>query len=279
MADIGSDLSVPSLKDLPKARIAVVGDAMTDIWVHGRVERISPEAPIPVFVKESERELPGGAANVAANIEALGAAAYLVGKLGNEWPVKTRYVVNRQQMFRVDDEDCTPITPEREREILHLVTNFEPDVIVISDYAKGVCTPTLCQALIETRAPVVVDPKDKDWTKYQGCAVITPNEQEFQAWGGRNSLLKFPNLIVTQGHRGMWLSSYGGRDMTLPAMTHEVADVTGAGDTVVATLACCLAIDMDLEQAARTANAAAGVVVQKSGTAICSLEELLCALA
>lgn len=261
--------------DFSAARIVVIGDLMLDRWIYGHVERISPEAPVPVFKVERTVESPGGASNVKANIEALGASVLL---MGCRLSIKTRYV-DRQHLFRADEENCEPISESRANGILERMNVIEkPDVLVLSDYAKGTLTPYLCREVIGWArghgVKTIVDPKSADWTKYQGADVITPNEHEFHAWGGPNSLLKFPNILVTYGARGMWLSSYGAKDVTIPAHPVTPKDVTGCGDSVVAALACCLAIGMPLEEAARVANAAGACAVSHQGTHAVSLAEL-----
>jgi len=258
------------MMDFSKVRVAVVGDGITDLWHYGRWSKISGEGT-PVFAIEKIERSAGGAANVMRNIEALGAKAALYTRRDG-WPVKMRF---KGVSFRADHEAVEWIDAEQARTILESVKAFKPDIIVISDYAKGICTPWLCQALIATGIPVIVDPKDKDWTKYQGCKVITPNEKEYFAASGG---LIFAAMLVTRGALGARLKRRDQIDFDIPATAHEVADVTGAGDTVVATLACCLAVGMEVEQAARIANAAAGVVVQKVGTAVCTLAELEAAL-
>ncbi len=271
---------MPTIRDLARARVVVVGDAMVDVWVHGRVDRISPEAPVPVFVEERRETRAGGAGNVVENLRALGCTVgypYTV-----KGATKTRYVVNHQQIFRSDLEDCLAIDDETQQRSFERATQEPCDVMILSDYAKGALPASLCQRLIawatQRGVKVVVDPKGADWTKYKGADVITPNEAEFQAYGGRNSLLGFNTILVTQGARGMWLSSYGAKDVSIPAANKGPVDVCGAGDTVIAVLAAAIAVGFDLEQAARLANAAAGVTVGKFGTATCSLDELEAAM-
>lgn len=261
--------------DFSKARVTVVGDTMIDRWVFGRIERISPEAPVPVFVHERTEDRPGGAANVAENLRALGASVHLV----DPFPgcvVKMRFVAG-QQVFRADWDTGSPIGGADADAVAHAAMSVPCDVLVISDYAKGTCTPDLCQRLIAWArwkgVTVVVDPKGRDWRKYDHCDVITPNEREFaQADDGR--LLPASAVLVTRGANGMELQRPRHPTLTIPALPVHAVDVTGAGDTVAATLAASLAIGIGLEEAARLANAAASVVVQKLGTATCSIDEL-----
>jgi D-beta-D-heptose 7-phosphate kinase/D-beta-D-heptose 1-phosphate adenosyltransferase len=265
---------MPSISDLSKARIVVVGDAMVDVWVHGRVDRISPEAPVPVFVEEWREERAGGAGNVIANLMALGC---LPGDFDTKnAPRKTRYVVNNQQIFRSDLEDCTPISQAEEDYIVRsIASEIDVDVLIISDYAKGVCTPSLCQRLIkwakEQRVTVVVDPKGDDWSKYEGAYVITPNEREWQATPNEPDTAI---VVITQGAAGMRILPPSNEEIHIAATNTGPVDVTGAGDTVVAVLSAAIAVGFDLESAARLANAAAGIVVGRFGTATCTIEEL-----
>lgn len=263
--------------DFSQARIVVVGDAMTDIWHFGHWSKITGEG-IPEFLIERTEEMPGGAANVHTNCKSLGAESHLFAKPHAQWPVKTRYS-RPGPIERIAREDCSPIDETLVRAIMGSLEALPlPHVLVISDYAKGVCTPELCREAIGWArghgVKVIVDPKSADWTKYQGADVITPNEHEFQTWGGPNSLLKFPNILVTYGARGMWLSSYGAKDVSIPAHTVTPKDVTGCGDSVVAALACCLAIGMPLEEAARVANAAGACAVSHQGTHAVTRAEL-----
>lgn len=261
--------------DFSKARIAIVGDAMVDVWHWGHWHKITGEG-IPAFLIERTEEKPGGAANVAANIEALGASATLFAKPEAQWPRKVRYSA-QGTVFRADTEDCAPITEARQRAIMAQLKANKPDVIILSDYLKGVCAASLCQAVIGLGVPVVVDPKGRNWLKYEGAAVITPNEQEWDNFIP-GTFASDTAAIVTCGAKGMMLVRDGVALIEIPATAREIYDVTGAGDTVVATLAACMAVGMTLIEAARIANAAAGVVVGKRGTATCSLEELEAAL-
>ncbi len=266
---------MPTIRDLSKARIVVVGDAMLDVWVHGKVERISPEAPVPVFVEEWREERAGGAANVVENLKALGCTVKLLGGDTKSAPHKTRYIVNHQQIFRCDFEDCSLIG---EHQVDRIMANLgEPDVLIISDYAKGVCTPSLCQRLIqwakERGVKVVADPKSDDWSKYDGAFILTPNLAEW-VQGGRGKRRVSDHLLTTRGADGMLLTILDHTGINIPATNTGPVDVTGAGDTVVAVLSAALAVGFDLEQAARLANAAAGIVVGRFGTATCSLDEL-----
>jgi len=263
-----------NVRDLAKARVVVVGDAMIDRWVWGHYSKIGPEG-VPVFLQEKCEDRPGGADNVRANLNALGCDVRLFSKPFEQMPIKTRFAATGA-VFRSDKEDCSPIDESLERAIMGRMEAFrDPQVLVISDYAKGVCTPSLCQQLIAWAKAkgikVVVDPKGDDWSKYDGAYIVTPNAAE---WEELTACPKsIDHVLETRGAEGMTLHSFDGQ-IHIPATAREVYDVTGAGDTVVAVLAASLAVGFDLETAARMANAAAGVVVGKRGTATCSLEEL-----
>lgn len=273
---------IPLLDRIKDARVCTVGDVMTDRWVHGRVERISPEAPVPVFVQEGFDDLPGGAANVARNLTALGITGYrnmLGGHRSWGAPMKERFIVGRQQIFRRDIEKVEPLTQAEEDEVYAFATHNSIGCLILSDYGKGVLTPSLCRRLIEwageSNIPVVVDPKGADWSKYEGATVITPNDAEFMA-AHRDVGYPVPGsaILRTMGRSGMMLLQEGADAIQVEGRERLVYDVTGAGDTVVAVVAACLAVRIDLESAARIANAAAGVVVSKPGTAVCTLAEL-----
>lgn len=268
------------LEDLTTARVVVVGDVLVDRWVYGRVERISPEAPVPVFIQERVEECPGGAGNVHANLLALGCTARLVDYFPGK-PVKTRYVVGSHHLLRVDAGDTrSPIDMTDENEILRwaqkYVVDIDANVLVLSDYAKGTLTFGVCHRLIKwakaNSMKVVVDPKDNDWTKYAGADVATPNELEFRDI--HRGLSAIDDVIMTCGARGMTLFNRDRNYLHLAARNVDPRDVTGCGDTVVAFLAAALSVGFNLPRAAEIANAAAGVVVGKSGTATCSLTEL-----
>ncbi len=313
---------------LAGARVLVVGDAMLDRFVHGQVRRISPEAPIPVFTIEGETSLPGGAANVALNVAALGARAvfvavvgadaegaalvellghdgriapHLVIAAGRTTTVKTRYVAGpqHQQVLRADREVVAAIDPATEERVGAFAEAAlgEVDVVVLSDYAKGLLTPALARRIIAAAAragrPVLVDPKGSDAERYAGAAVLTPNRAELAAIAGHaledddavaaaaRAVLERAGLaavLVTRGAEGVSLVPRNGDVLHIPARAREVFDVAGAGDTVIATLAAALGAGLELPAAARLANAAAGVVVGKAGTAVVRPDELVAAL-
>lgn len=273
-----------NLAKLSEARVLVVGDQIIDRWIYGRVDRVSPEAPVPVVKVERQEEMPGGASNVAANLRALGCEVVLLGMRADP-PVKVRIIANGQQIARYDIENTTPITEQREEQIFHAVHRWTfdhddgwmPGALVLSDYGKGVVTPNLCRGLIEwaqrNKIPVVVDPKGRDWSKYAGATVITPNEAEYAQVIFRHRISA--RILLTRGADGMTLMKLCEESaIDIPAHATGIVDAVGAGDTVVAALAAALAAGFDLPTAARISNAAAGVVVQKRGTATCTFGEL-----
>ena len=311
---------------IPAAPILVVGDIMCDHYVWGDVERISPEAPVQVLRWEREADKPGGAANAALNLAALGCRVRLVGFVGNDDParwllrtlkragidtkgivqsgerpttLKTRVMARGQHMLRIDRETRAPLDPRNERLVVSAVRKAKRGVagIVCSDYDKGVLTNRVFRAVVEgPRHPfVTVDPKCRDFRKYRGADLLTPNEKELAdatpalgaATGERDvtrraeSLMRqlgFKALLVTRGSSGMDLFESTGRRIRcthIPALQrHEVFDVTGAGDTVAAVLTMAAAAGIPLAEAARVANAAAGIVVGMVGTAVADSDTL-----
>jgi D-beta-D-heptose 7-phosphate kinase/D-beta-D-heptose 1-phosphate adenosyltransferase len=308
------------------ARVLVLGDVMLDRFVYGTVERISPEAPIPVINVERSTDMPGGAANVARNIAAMGARAVLVGVVGDDaWStelraqlstsptiepqlvtdgarpttVKTRYVADGQQVMRADRENRTPVSGLVEGRLLEQVAAGinAADVIVLSDYAKGALSDAVVRAAIEhaQRAGkiVIVDPKSRDFTRYRGATVLTPNRLELQQASGRSAasdhdiaeaarqfvdegVCEF--MVVTRGKDGMSVIGKDEGVVHLPTAARQVFDVSGAGDTVIAAMALALAAGGGIVDAAALANVAAGIVVGKRGTASVTTGEIIAAL-
>jgi D-beta-D-heptose 7-phosphate kinase/D-beta-D-heptose 1-phosphate adenosyltransferase len=305
-----------------RRRVLVVGDVMLDRFLVGSVTRISPEAPVPVVRYESEYARLGGAANVAHNLSALGAAVTLVGLVGSDAAAaqlreqlaasglaadglvddrsrrtveKVRIVTGRnQQVARIDYEDDRDASGEAETTLVDRVRALarDADVLLVSDYLKGAITRTLMQALLDVRqpgAPVVVDPKIPHLDRYRGATLITPNTHEAEVATHRvirsdadaqdaahdfRARAGCASVLITRGEHGLWLSS-DAIEGAVPAAAREVADVTGAGDTVVATLSLALAAGASLAEAAVLANHAAGVVVGKFGPATLTPHELL----
>ena len=313
------------LEALSRARVLCVGDVMLDRYVYGDVERISPEAPIPVIRIRNEAAMLGAAGNVARNLVALGAsvrfiavigddaagaeiaallkaeegvAPELVVAMGRRTTIKTRFVAAHQQILRADAEsdgalgDCAGALIRRVRGALD-----DCDVVVLSDYGKGVLGPdTVAEIIAAARAgdrAVIVDPKGADYARYRGASLVTPNRRELGEAAGMpvdgdeaitaaaRALIEscgIDGVLVTRSHDGMTLVTRDGAGLHIPAEAREVFDVSGAGDTVVAALAAALAGGVALAEAARLANVAAGVVVAKTGTAVASAGELFTAL-
>jgi D-beta-D-heptose 7-phosphate kinase / D-beta-D-heptose 1-phosphate adenosyltransferase len=303
---------VEILERLPGVHVWVIGDVMLDEYVSGAVDRISPEAPVPIVrVRETEFRL-GGAANVARQAAALGARVSLAGAVGRDASgerllelcassgIDTRALVkvpdrsttrklrvlgHSQQLLRLDWEDASPCAPEAiERAIRQLATGAPPGVIILSDYAKGVLTPETIAAALALRgsAPVVVDPKHRDFKRYRGATAVTPNLRELEIAAGealdaddpgaiesaarriaRSAALD--SLVVTLGSRGMLVVPAEGAATWVPAEKRDVYDVTGAGDTAIAVLAVALAAGAPLSAAAQIANSAAGIAVGQVG--------------
>ncbi len=308
------------LLEISAARVLVVGDVILDRYWYGAARRISPEAPVPVVQVARAEERVGGAANVAANVAALGAQTRLVGVVGadvdgellaelcaglgitadlvraDDWPtiVKLRVVSQRQQLVRLDFE--APAPADLGTRIVAAVEIALPDVdvVVVSDYAKGVVqdAPGIIAAARRAGKPVIVDPKGTDFSRYRGATLLTPNLHEFEAVVGPcvsevhlveqalALMVEFDleSLLVTRGEAGMSLIQRGRGAIHLRAHSRDVFDVTGAGDTVCAVTAAALAAGCDLHAAVTLANAAAGVVVGKFGAATVTPEELDAAL-
>ncbi len=322
---IARDRAIALARAMAGARLLVVGDAMLDKFIAGRVTRISPEAPVPVVTFGHESYRIGGAANVANNAAALGGHATLIAVTGQDdaaatlahacreagvspafvgdpvrpTTTKVRIVTERnQQVARVDYENDTDVAGDVERRIIAAVQQHAADAaaIVVSDYLKGTITERVMQAAVEAgharKIPILVDPKIPHIDYYRGATVITPNHHEAEIAtnmrvrtddDARLAARAFREraachaVLMTRGDQGMWLLGDGVED-SLPASAREVADVTGAGDTVIATLALALAAGATLVEAARLANEAAGLAVAKFGPAVVTPEELLRAL-
>jgi D-glycero-beta-D-manno-heptose-7-phosphate kinase len=305
------------LPTFENARVLIVGDVMLDRYWFGDVNRISPEAPVPVLKVERVEERPGGAANVARNIAALGAQATLLSVVGDDEAgaclekllsehgnlnallhrdnsistiIKLRAIARHQQLLRIDFE-----TPPS-HEVLHAkLADFHAklpfaDVVILSDYGKGGLAhiAEMIRSARKSGKPVLVDPKGDDYARYSGATLLTPNRSEFRevagSWKTEAELnakaeklrteLQLDALLVTRSEDGM--SLYRADEVLHePTQTREVFDVSGAGDTVIATLAVMLASGAALPDAMRIANRAAGIVVGKLGTAVVSREEII----
>lgn len=255
-------------------RALVIGDAIVDQYHFGRVERISPEAPVPIFIEETSEPRRGGAANVLNQLEALGCQVRTV--FAKHWSVKHRYFAGHHQIFRRDDDRFATADDVGSACARVAYQINECDVIVLSDYAKGLLTPQLCQDVIRMGKTVVVDPKGQDWSKYRGAQVICPNEHELksgtQDW-------HHGMIVAKLGAKGLAIRTHDGVEhLRIPAQAKQVFDVTGAGDVVTALVAASIAVNGSFHDAAVIANHAAGIVVGKLGTAVCTKDELLAAL-
>ena len=305
----------PSRAQIRRARVLVVGDVMLDRYWFGDVSRISPEAPVPVVKIDRVEERLGGAANVARNAAALGAKASLLSVVGrdeagrrlrqllkseriaaslhNDTTIKTtvklRVIGRQQQLLRADFETLPSheVLASKLKDFQRLLKVC--DVLILSDYGKGGLTHIAKMIALARRAnvPVLVDPKSKDFSRYRGATLVTPNRAEMQAvigeWGSEQALtaktqrlrqrLGLGAVLVTRSEEGMTLFQRNGR-VHVPVQAREVYDVSGAGDTVIATVGVMLAAGQSLEAAVRIANRAAGIVVGKFGTAVVPLDEL-----
>jgi rfaE bifunctional protein kinase chain/domain len=302
--------------------ILIVGDVMLDHFVIGRVDRISPEAPVPVVQFDHETWRLGGAANVASNLVALGGRVETVGLVGADPDAsrlvaeltsraigtagivtdparrttrKLRVVTTRnQQVARIDFEHDREIAGDIEQAVVDRIDELSGSVeaIVISDYLKGVISPRVAAAAVAAArrrgVPILVDPKVPHIGYYKGATLVTPNHHEAESVthmqirssaDAKEAARRFreraacESVLITRGEQGMWLLAPAG-EVELPAEAREVADVTGAGDTVLSALALAVAAGAPLADAARLANRAAGIVVGKFGPATVSVEEL-----
>jgi rfaE bifunctional protein kinase chain/domain len=291
-----------------RKRALVVGDLMLDVFTQGEASRLSPEAPVPVVLQQQCRRAAGGAGNAAANLALLGDHVSVVAAVGNDQegrqlrsildghgvdtsavlmapgttPQKHRVVANGQHLVRLDVEDPELVSPEVAaacaEQARKLVSSV--DVVLISDYGKGICTPDLCAEVIHQAGiagvPVVVDPKGTNYERYRGAAVITPNLAELYVATGAGPVQQRARslahslasaVLVTRGADGMSLFTAEGPELHLPTQAKTVRDVTGAGDTVASVLAAGLAREISLGEVCRIANACAGVTVGQLGTA------------
>lgn len=305
-------------------KIVVLGDVMLDEFVWGDVTRISPEAPVPVVDIRRESVHLGGAANVLANVVALGATACVVGVIGNDTAgerlraslkgtcplqpddylvvdpdrpstTKTRIIAHNQLVVRADREQRRPVNGTTERSIVAALRQALTDAhaLVVSDYDKGVVTPQILAEILPStyaRLPVLIDPKIRNFSHYSPASLITPNHHEalrmtnleedsdeglHQAAKVMREKLGCDAVLITRGERGIMLLEGENDPVFVATAAREVYDVTGAGDTVIATLAAALAAGATMLEAANLANHAAGIVVGKVGTATSSADELL----
>ena len=307
-------------------RIAIVGDLMLDVYVGGSVRRISPEAPVPVLHVSSQRAVPGGAANVAANLATLGLHVRLVGVVGQDEArlellgalaacgeidssamvvsperqtiQKLRVIGEHQQIVRVDREDQFPFSPALRDQCIAAgrAAIDDAELLIISDYGKGVCSVEVMQALIDhaqaSGKPVIADPKRTDLSAYRGVTMLTPNRKELSEATGlpcetdeeakqaatAAQAQCGAAILLTRSEKGMSLFPVDGPELHLPTVAQNVFDVSGAGDTVVAVIAAAMVAGLPVEDQLRMANHAAGIVVSKLGTASVTRQELADAL-
>jgi len=316
-------------------KILVIGDLMLDEFVHGKVERLSPEAPVPVLLETHSVQMPGGAGNVAANIASLGGKCTFVGAIGDDprgtqladifndmgidcklfkipnfvTTLKQRFIANgKHHLMRRDNEmKMPPMDAENFGRMKTVIERYiaRHDIVLLSDYDKGVLSNVTTQMIISAaeskKKPVVIDPKIPDWTRYAGKGVtIKPNLKEYNQavaflggqpveWGkddykdrfitGANMLLakyNIGNIFVTMSEHGMvcFDKNNPGELIHIPTQAHEVSEVSGAGDTAMATIGIGLASGMDFEDAMITANYASGIVVEQMGTVRVKQREL-----
>ena len=311
-------------------KLLCIGDFMIDRFIDGHVERISPEGPIPVLREKNRFYTLGGAGNVIRNLASLYEGHHTKipphiftvtvlddGRAGQQaqskldelsnvhsviehnslWttPLKTRFCSQGQQLLRFDQEKNCILSPDLEEKLIHHIFSLLPDMdgIILSDYNKGLLTPSLCEKIIHQatflKKKIIVDPKGKDYTKYQGASLLTPNLSELQATTHTplkthdaiavaarqlKKTLHVENILVTLGSDGMLLVDDHDSPLHLPSLAKEVFDVSGAGDTVIATLSFALCSGYSLKEAALLANKAGGIVVGKVGTAVIHFHEL-----
>lgn len=308
------------IKGFKNKRILVLGDLMMDKYIWGNVSRISPEAPIPVVVAKNDTSCLGGAGNVGHNLQSLGALPIITGVVGmdkeGDWirknvadnrgifisrtrptTVKTRIIAHHQHVVRVDMEDKKAISPQLAQKILGFIQRENFDVLIISDYNKGVVTDFLLQNLLsfaqQSKIPVCVDPKVEHFLSFSPVTLITPNHLEAERFvrhachtdlevekAGATILSKISAqyLILKRGEHGLSVFEKSKKPLHVPTLAKEVYDVTGAGDTVIAVASLALLAGASIQEAALLANIAAGIVVGKLGTATLNSAELIAAL-
>jgi rfaE bifunctional protein kinase chain/domain len=307
----------------PTPNILVIGDLMIDHYVIGDATRLSPEAPVPIVNVKKEFTTPGGAANVAQNLLALGSKVSLAGITGNDidatrltdilideginadaifkdetrpTTVKTRIMAGSHQLVRVDREVTHPLTDSLQAEFIERIKEniAKADIVVLSDYNKGLFSPALTQQLINEAnskgKKVVIDPKGLNYEKYKGAYIIKPNRKELAEAAKTEKITNIEELqqaariiikqtgaeyiVVTLSEQGMVIISELAYKL-LPVKATSVFDVTGAGDTVLATMAYFIAQDLNVEEACELANHAAAIVIRQTGSAVTTVNEIL----
>ena len=324
MPNLNRKRAAEILRQARDCRIVVLGDVMLDEFIWGDVTRISPEAPVPVVNIQRESTRLGGAANVLANVSALGASASVIGVVGDDaaaeklrhalretggaqtdamliadenrpTTIKLRIIAHSQMVVRADRENRKHVNGSVEAQIIDIAREAiaNAHALVISDYDKGVITPRVLSEVLPLaygRVPVLVDPKIRNFESYRPANLITPNHHEAlrvsnleedndetldQAARQIRKRLACDAVLITRGERGMLLVEGDAPPVYVETAAREVFDVTGAGDTVIASLAAALAAGASMTEASVLANHAAGIVVGKVGTATASAEELL----
>jgi len=289
--------AVAILNNFKKAAVLVIGDLVMDHFVWGKVRRISPEAPVPVVEVSSESFMLGGAANVVNNIHSLGGISSdgVIVEDGRPTSVKTRVIAHSQQVVRFDREKKEKVHLDTVKTIMDYVSEKinSFDSIIISDYAKGVISEELVEEVIalakKKDKPIAVDPKVSHFDFYKYATIVTPNNDEASMASGieienEAGLLRAGEVLlnklgsdavlITRGEHGMSLFENNGEITHIPTVAKEVYDVSGAGDTVIGTVALSMASGASLKEAAVISNFAAGIVVGKIGTATVTPKEL-----
>ncbi len=307
---------------LQNKKVVVIGDVMLDVYIKGAVARISPEAPIPVVeINEDDKKMPGGAANVAANITALGGRSSIIGAIGKDTAgrelvrelkknkvdtegvlalsdrpttEKTRVIAHTQQVVRIDREVKSALTGPQQDQVVQkaLKAVRDADAVIFEDYNKGLLTPKVIRKIVayakDRKKIITADPKFHNFFEFKGVTVMKPNMKEMtealgpEADGETFETIGFKvmkklgcrSVVLTRSEHGMTLFEEGQPARTIPTVAREVYDVSGAGDTVIATLTLALTAGATLLQAAALANYAAGIEVEKLGVATVSAEEL-----
>lgn len=323
MIKVDSNKFIKAVGKFKNRKALVVGDLMLDEYITGGVERISPEAPVPVVHIKNIYNVLGGAGNVAHNISSLGGNVVICGVVGDDaygkmitenfgrvnvdtsgvvidesvpTIVKTRVIAHSQQMIRLDRESVKEISGSVERNVFGFLskTMADVDVVVISDYGKGMITRKLIKKITATasakKVPVMVDPKLEHFYDYRQVTLLTPNHHEAGQASGINikneedllkagrkimSKLKPQALLVTRGEKGATLFERGNKITHIPTVAKEVYDVTGAGDTMVSAMALAFASGLSMVDSVKLATFCAGIVVEKVGTATVTPEELI----
>lgn len=314
-------MNFPNLFNLSNCNLLVIGDVMLDHYIYGVCNRISPEAPVPVFEINSEQKMLGGAGNVVKNVFALGAKCDFITVIGNDQEgeditlllvqqgvkadnilkegnrqstLKKRLIASSQQLIRIDKESRFDIEKKTEKKIFKILENniSNYDIVLLSDYLKGVLTQELCRSIIDLcnskGVKLIIDPKGNDYSKYKNAYLLKPNLKELGVATNRkidnlqdiqsaaHSLKKELNihsLIVTMGDRGIFFSEK--IDKVCSTISNNVFDVSGAGDTVLASIGVCLANGYNMDLACKFANSAASIVIRKFGSETTTIEEII----